>query len=37
MTRELFGPILPVVGSTNLDDVETTIIAGPRPLATHHR
>lgn len=35
MTRELFGPILPVIGSTNLDDVEPTMIAGRRPLARY--
>ena len=33
MTREIFGPILPVIGYTNLDEVATTIITGPRPLA----
>ncbi|NBP76823.1 MAG: coniferyl aldehyde dehydrogenase [Proteobacteria bacterium] len=35
MTREIFGPILPVIGYTNLDEVVTTIIAGPRPLALY--
>lgn len=35
MMREIFGPILPVIGYTNLDEVATTIIAGPRPLALY--
>jgi coniferyl-aldehyde dehydrogenase len=33
MQREIFGPILPVVGYDDLDEVVTRINAGPRPLA----
>jgi coniferyl-aldehyde dehydrogenase len=32
-TREIFGPILPVIGYTELDAVIKSINAGPRPLA----
>ncbi len=32
-TREIFGPILPVIGYTELDAVVKSINAGPRPLA----
>jgi coniferyl-aldehyde dehydrogenase len=32
-TREIFGPVLPVVAYTNLEDVIQTINSGPRPLA----
>lgn len=32
-TREIFGPILPVMGYTELDAVVKSINAGPRPLA----
>ncbi len=35
MTREMFGPIVPAIGSTNLDEVATTIIAGSRPRPVH--
>lgn len=33
MTREIFGPILPVVPYDSLDEVITRVNAGPRPLA----
>ena len=33
MTREIFGPILPVVPYTSLDDPIHAINSGPRPLA----
>jgi coniferyl-aldehyde dehydrogenase len=33
MQREIFGPILPVMGYTTLDEVVAQINAGPRPLA----
>ncbi len=32
-TREIFGPILPVIGYTDLDAVVNSINAGPHPLA----
>lgn len=32
-TREIFGPVLPVVAYSSIEDVITTINAGPRPLA----
>lgn len=35
MQREIFGPILPLVPYTRLDDVITRINAGPRPLAIY--
>ena len=35
MTREIFGPILPVLGYDRLDDVIARINAGPRPLAMY--
>lgn len=40
-TREIFGPVLPVIGYSDLDAVVNTINAGPHPLAfypfTHDR
>ena len=40
-TREIFGPVLPVIGYSDLDTVMHTINAGPHPLAlypfTHDR
>jgi coniferyl-aldehyde dehydrogenase len=33
MQREIFGPILPVLGYDDLDEVVKSINAGPRPLA----
>ena len=40
-TREIFGPVLPVIGYSDLDTVVHTINAGPHPLAlypfTHDR
>jgi coniferyl-aldehyde dehydrogenase len=35
MTREIFGPILPIVPYDSLDDVVARINAGPRPLALY--
>lgn len=35
MQREIFGPILPVLGYRHLDDVVAAINAGPRPLALY--
>ncbi|MFO1217160.1 MAG: coniferyl aldehyde dehydrogenase [Burkholderiaceae bacterium] len=35
MTREIFGPILPIVPYTSLDEVIRRINAGPRPLAVY--
>ena len=35
MQREIFGPILPLVGYTDLDAVIAAINAGPRPLAVY--
>jgi len=35
MQREIFGPILPLRGYTQLDDVVAAINAGPRPLAVY--
>lgn len=35
MQEEIFGPILPVVGYDNVDDVIGHINAGPRPLALY--
>ena len=32
-TREIFGPVLPVIPYTSIDEVVNTINAGPRPLA----
>ena len=32
-TREIFGPILPVIGYQHVDEAVATINAGPRPLA----
>jgi len=35
MQREIFGPILPLRGYTHLQDVVSSINAGPRPLAVY--
>ena len=35
MTREIFGPLLPIKGYTALEDVITNINDGPRPLAIY--
>ncbi len=35
LQREIFGPILPLRSYTRLEDVITTINAGPRPLAIY--
>jgi len=35
MREEIFGPVLPVLAYTKLDDAITTINAGPRPLALY--
>jgi coniferyl-aldehyde dehydrogenase len=35
MQREIFGPILPLVGYDTLDDVIALVNAGPRPLAIY--
>jgi coniferyl-aldehyde dehydrogenase len=35
LTREIFGPILPVVAYDTLDDVIARINSGPRPLALY--
>jgi len=35
MQREIFGPILPLRSYTRLDEVITSINAGPRPLAVY--
>ena len=35
LTREIFGPILPLRGYTNLESVIDSINAGPRPLAIY--
>lgn len=35
MQREIFGPILPLLGYQTLEDVVTRINAGPRPLALY--
>jgi len=32
-TREIFGPVLPVVAYTSIDEVVHSINSGPRPLA----
>lgn len=34
-TREIFGPVLPVIGYTKLEDTITAINSGPRPLALY--
>jgi coniferyl-aldehyde dehydrogenase len=34
-TREIFGPVLPVIGYTNLEDTIAAINSGPRPLALY--
>jgi aldehyde dehydrogenase (NAD+) len=33
MEEEIFGPLLPIIGYTNLDQVIASINAGPKPLA----
>jgi len=35
MEREIFGPVLPVIGYDSLDEVIDRINAGPRPLALY--
>jgi coniferyl-aldehyde dehydrogenase len=35
MREEIFGPVLPVLGYTRLDDAIAAINAGPRPLALY--
>ena len=35
MQEEIFGPLLPVIGYTNLDEVIERINAGPKPLALY--
>jgi coniferyl-aldehyde dehydrogenase len=35
MTREIFGPILPIHGYRQLDEVVQAVNAGPRPLAIY--
>jgi coniferyl-aldehyde dehydrogenase len=35
MQREIFGPVLPVIGYDDLDEVIERINAGPRPLALY--
>lgn len=35
MQEEIFGPLLPVIGYTNLDEVIDRINAGPKPLALY--
>ena len=35
MQREIFGPILPIVGYRDLDEVIDRVNAGPRPLAIY--
>lgn len=35
MSEEIFGPVLPVLAYTKLDDAIATINAGPRPLALY--
>jgi len=32
-TREIFGPVLPLIGYSDVDQVVDSINAGPRPLA----
>ncbi len=34
-TREIFGPVLPVIGYTDIEVVITAINSGPRPLALY--
>ena len=34
-TREIFGPVLPVIGYTDIEDTITAINSGPRPLALY--
>ena len=34
-TREIFGPVLPVIGYSHIDEPIQTINAGPRPLALY--
>jgi coniferyl-aldehyde dehydrogenase len=33
MQREIFSPILPIVGNDSIEDVIARINSGPRPLA----
>jgi coniferyl-aldehyde dehydrogenase len=35
MQREVFGPVLPLLGYTSLDDVIDSVNTGPRPLAVY--
>jgi aldehyde dehydrogenase (NAD+) len=35
MQEEIFGPLLPIIGYTNLDEVIERINAGPKPLALY--
>ena len=35
MQEEIFGPLLPIIGFTNLDEVIERINAGPKPLALY--
>ena len=34
-TREIFGPVLPVIGYTSIEDTINAINSGPRPLALY--
>ena len=34
-TREIFGPVLPVIGYTDIENVITAVNSGPRPLALY--
>ena len=34
-TREIFGPVLPVIGYTDIQNVITAVNSGPRPLALY--
>lgn len=36
MQEEIFGPILPVIGYVDIDEVLATIRSGPRPLALYY-
>ncbi len=35
MSEEIFGPLLPIIGYTDLDSIVATINAGPKPLALY--
>ena len=35
MKEEIFGPVLPVISYSNIDDVISTINAGPKPLSLY--